>query len=55
MQAVGTSSIYHPRQPQQSQLWQLLNDHYLDFELNYDEQCVGRCGYPRQGQERDIT
>jgi Transposase zinc-binding domain len=48
MQTVGTSSVYHPRKPQQSPLWQLLNEHFHDFELNYDERCVRRCGYPRQ-------
>ncbi len=46
MQAVGASSVYHPRQPQKLPLWQLLNDHFHDFELNYDARCVRRYGYP---------
>jgi len=47
MQNVGTSAVYHPRKPHQSPLWQLLNDHYRDFELNYDELRVRLYGYPR--------
>lgn len=48
MQDVGSAAVYHPRKPQQSPLWQLLNDHYYDFELNYDERCVQQYGYPRR-------
>lgn len=48
MQAVDPSSVYHPRQPQQAPLWQLLNEDFHDFELNYDERCVRKYGYPRQ-------
>ena len=48
MQDVGTAAVYHPRKPQASPLWQLLNDHYFDFELNYDEQRVRKYAYPRK-------
>jgi hypothetical protein len=48
MQSVGTPAVYHPRKPRQSPLWQLLNDHYHDFELNYDERRVCQYGYPRR-------
>jgi hypothetical protein len=48
MQGVGSAAVYHPRKPQQSPLWQLLNDHYFDFELNYEEHCVSKYGYPRK-------
>jgi hypothetical protein len=41
------SSVYHPRDPHQSPLWQLLNDHYQDFELHYDDHCVRFYGYHR--------
>ena len=37
MQNIGIAAVYHPRRPQQSPLWKMLNDHYHDFELNYDE------------------
>lgn len=48
MQDIGTAAIYHPKNPQQSPLWKMLNDHYHDFELNYDESCACRYGYPRR-------
>lgn len=48
MQVVGSSAVYHPRIPHQSPLWQLLDDHFSEFELHYDEYCVRRYGYPRQ-------
>lgn len=48
MQQVANSQVYHPRQPLQFPLWQLLNNHLNDFELNYDERCVRLYGYPRQ-------
>lgn len=52
MQIVGTSSVYPPRQPQQSPLWQLIYEHFHDFELNFDARCVRRYGYLRRRQAR---
>ena len=48
MQNIGTVAVYHPRNPQQSPLWKMLNDHYHDFGLNYDESFVRQFGYPRR-------
>lgn len=39
--------VYHPRKPNQSPLWRLLDDHYHDFERHYDDSCIRRYGYPR--------
>lgn len=48
MQKVAVGSVCHPRSPQQSPLWQLLYDHYHDFEMHYDERSVRCFGYPRR-------
>ena len=55
MQGVGNAAVYHPRNPQQSPLWQLLCDHYFDFGLNYDEHYVRKYGYPRKAAERFVS
>ena len=44
MQNDSSAAVCYPRKPQQSPLWKLLNDHYYDFELNYDEHCVRKYG-----------
>ena len=33
----NVNKIYHPRNPQESPLWKLLNNHYDSFEQGYDE------------------
>lgn len=41
------ASVYHPRQPQQSPLWKLLDTHYEIFERDYDQKFVKTYGYRR--------
>ena len=37
--------IYHPRQPEASPLWRLLNNHYEGFEKCYEERFEGKYGF----------
>ena len=41
------SGIYHPRDPTDSPLWNLLNNHYDDFEKHYEEKYEKKYGYFR--------
>jgi len=41
------SGIYHPRNPTDSPLWNLLNNHYDDFEKHYEEKYEKKYGYFR--------
>jgi hypothetical protein len=41
------ASVYHPRQPQQSPLWKLLDTHYETFEQDYEEKFFKTYGYRR--------
>ena len=41
------SGIYHPRDPTDSPLWNLLNNHYDDFEKHYEEKYEKKYGYLR--------
>ena len=38
------SGIYHPRNPTASPLWNLLNNHYDDFEKHYEEKYEKKYG-----------
>ncbi|MBE0575555.1 MAG: transposase [Desulfuromonadales bacterium] len=40
-------SVYHPRQPQQSTLWKLLDAHYATFERDYEQTFRKGYGYRR--------
>ena len=40
-------SVYHPREPKASPLWQIFNRHYEDFERNYPEKFEKRYGFFR--------
>ena len=31
------ATVYHPRKPKESPLWNLLNDHFDNFKRNYSE------------------
>ena len=39
--------VYHPRDPTESPLWNLLNNHYESFEKNYEEKFKKKYGYFR--------
>ena len=41
------ASVYHPRQPQQSPLWKLLEDHFDSFERDYEQKFIKTYGYRR--------
>jgi len=41
------AAVYHPRQPQQSPLWKLLDDHFEGFERDYDQKFFRIYGYQR--------
>ena len=40
-------SVYHPRQPQQSVLWKLLDRHYSTFAERYEQVFLKTYGYRR--------
>jgi len=40
-------SVYHPREPKASPLWQILDRYYDDFEKSYPEQFEKRYGFFR--------
>ena len=40
---VGT--VYHPRNPESSPLWQLINNNYESFERSYEEVLEQNYGY----------
>ncbi len=39
--------VYHPREPKESVLWQILNRHYEDFEKSYEEKFEKKYGFFR--------
>ncbi len=41
------NQVYHPRNPQESPLWRLLNNHYDSFEQGYDERFEKQYGFIR--------
>jgi hypothetical protein len=43
----NNNKIYHPRKPQESPLWKLLNNHYDSFEQGYDERFETQHGFFR--------
>jgi len=40
-------AVYHPRQPEASPLWRLLNNHYEGFEKCYEERFEEKYGFFR--------
>lgn len=40
-------SVYHPRRPEASPLWRLLDNHYDNFERCYEERFEQKCGFFR--------
>ena len=47
MEINSQTKIYHPRNPQQSPLWQLLNAHFAEFESCYDRRFARDYGFYR--------
>jgi hypothetical protein len=47
MKINSQAKIYHPRNPQQSPLWQLLNAHFAEFESSYDRRFARDYGFYR--------
>jgi len=41
------TAVYHPRNPKESPLWNLLNNHYEDFERNYPQRFEKEYGFFR--------
>jgi hypothetical protein len=41
------SPVYHPREPTDSPLWNMVHNHYEDFKAHYDENCEKRYGFFR--------
>ena len=41
------SGVYHPRNPEQSSLWKILNTHYESFEAHYEQKFEKKYGYFR--------
>ncbi|MEA1897405.1 MAG: transposase zinc-binding domain-containing protein [Bacteroidota bacterium] len=46
-QWVEHTAAYHPRNPKESPLWNLLNNHYENFERNYQERFEKEYGFFR--------
>ncbi len=44
---VENTAVYHPRNPKDSALWNLLDQHYENFELNYHERFEKEYGFFR--------
>ena len=40
-------TVYHPRQPQQSPLWIILDKHYASFEQEFEQKYRKTYGYRR--------
>ena len=55
MEIVRQAGVYHPREPQESPLWQLLHRHFAEFELRYDELFARRFGFYRLAISRVVT
>ncbi len=49
----NSNKVYHPRIPQDSPLWKMLNDHYDSFEQGYDER-LGRIAYLGENRHRNV-
>ncbi len=47
MKLLNSPSVYHPRKPKESQLWNLLNNHFDGFENNYTERFEKQYGFFR--------
>ena len=47
MEIHSQAKIYHPRNPQESPLWQLLNAHFTEFESCYDRRFARDYGFYR--------
>jgi hypothetical protein len=47
MEISSQTKIYHPRDPQESPLWQLLNAHFAEFESCYDRRFARDYGFYR--------
>ena len=41
--------VYHPRDPTQSPLWNILHNNYEEFKANYDESYEKQHGFFRPG------
>ena len=39
------TKVYKYHQPKNTSLWQLLHDHFLDFEYHYDDNCSKKHGF----------
>ena len=44
---IETRSLYRPRDPQASDLWRLLDEHFASFQQVYDERYQAKYGYWR--------
>ncbi len=44
---MDAASVYHPRNPELSPLWKLLNNHYDSFEQDYEEKFERKYGFFR--------
>ncbi len=45
--SMDISGVYHPRNPESSPLWKLMNDHFDSFERNYEEKFEKQYGFYR--------
>src|SRR3990172_6742159 len=48
-------TLYRPRDPQASDLWRLLDQHFDAFQQVYDERFAARYGFWRPGGESSVT
>jgi ribosomal protein S27E len=47
MHWTDSAEVYHPREPNTSPLWCIIQKHYTEFLVQYDDSCVRKYGYLR--------
>ena len=52
---VESLPLYRPRDPQASDLWRLLDQHFDSFQQVYDERFAAKYGFWRPIVERSVT
>ena len=53
--AVEPLPLYRPRDPQASQLWRVMDEHFATFQQVYDERFQAKYGFWRPIVERSVT
>lgn len=54
MEDISSTNVYHPRNPESSPLWGMLNDHYERFKQSYEERFEKNNGFFRPIVEESV-